>query len=365
VAAKLDYYELLGVSRGADAVELKRAYRELAMRWHPDKNPGDRAAEDKFKQVSEAYAVLSDPEKRARYDRVGHAGGFDVADFGLPSFTELFEGLFGDLFGKKKRDKAPGRDLRYTLELEFAEAALGCERTITFTSKVECADCQATGARGGPAGLGPCGACAGRGEIKMQQGFFSLGKTCTTCSGTGKVVADPCPTCKAAGMVEKERQYTVSIPPGIEDGGVRRVAGQGEPGRRGGPPGDLNVAVKVKAHPLFRREGQVVVCEVPVTLVEAALGSVVEVPTLDGKVEMRVPPGTQSGTVFRLRQKGLPVGLKGSPRGDTHVRVIVETPSQLAPEERALVEQLAGALRAEASPQRQKFRATMKELYGG
>ncbi|HEX2571821.1 MAG TPA: molecular chaperone DnaJ [Polyangia bacterium] len=357
--AKADYYEILGVSRSADAAELKRAYRELAMRYHPDKNPGDHAAEEKFKQVSAAYAVLSDPDKRARYDRLGHVGDME---FGLGSFTELFDNLVGDLFGRKKRDKALGRDLRYTLELDFVDAALGCDKTITFDAKVECGDCRGTGARGGSAGLAPCGACAGRGEIKVQQGFFSVGKTCTTCGGGGKVIAEPCARCKGAGLIDKERQYTVSIPPGMEDGGVRRVAGQGEPGRRGAPPGDLHVIVKVRPHPLLRREGQVVVCDVPLTLVQATLGAMVEVPTLDGRVEMRVPPGTQSGTVFRLRGKGLPVGLKGSPRGDAHVRVVVETPQRLTPEQRELIERLDATLNDESQPQRRKFLDALRAL---
>ncbi len=362
---KRDYYEVLGVAHDVDAVELKRAYRELAMRWHPDKNPGNKQAEERFKEVSEAYAVLSEPEKRARYDRLGHAGGggatagFETA---VGSFTDLFESLFGDLFGKKKSGKAAGRDLRYTLEVDFAEAALGCTKSITVPAKVDCPDCRGTGARGGEAGLAPCAACGGRGEIKVQQGFFSLGKSCPTCGGAGKVITEKCDGCGGTGTVEKERQYTVQIPPGTDDGNIRRVAGQGEPGRRGGAPGDLHVVVRVKPHPLWKRDGNVVVCEVPIGFAQAALGATLEVPTLDGKVEMRVPAGTQSGTVFRLRGKGL--GSAGG-RGDAHVRVAVETPVGLSQKQRELLAAFAAAAGDDTMPRRRGFLAAVKELFAG
>jgi molecular chaperone DnaJ len=358
---KRDYYEVLGVARDADGAELKRAYRDLAMRYHPDKNPGSREAEERFKELSEAYAVLSDPEKRARYDRVGHSpfdgAGFDAA---VGSFTELFDNLFGDLFGRKKQ-KASGRDLRYTLEIEFAEAALGCEKAIAITARGDCKSCKGTGARGGaPAGLATCTACAGKGEVKVAQGFFSVGKPCSQCVGTGKVVVDPCPDCKGAGVTEGQREFTVTIPPGTEDGGLRRVAGQGEPGRRGGTPGDLNVVVRVKPHPLFKREGRVVVCELPLSYSEAALGASIDVPTLDGSVEMRVPPGTQSGTVFRLKGKGIKQG-SGGGRGDAHVRVLVETPVALTDRQRKLLEELEKEGRAESGPKRAEFTERMRE----
>lgn len=363
--AKRDYYEILGVGRDADAAELKRAYRELALRYHPDKNPGSREAEEQFKEVSEAYAVLSEPDKRARYDRVGHAGaGGGFEEFSLGGFTDLFESLFGDLLGRQKgkRGKQSGRDLRYTLELSFTEAALGVEKTIRFPARRDCEACAGSGARGGPANLLTCAECGGRGEIKVQQGFFSLGKQCPACGGVGKVVKDPCPECKGAGLLDKEREYTVSIPPGIEDGAVRRVAGQGEPGRRGGPPGDLNVVVRVKPHPIFVREGQVVACEVPISLAEAAVGAVLEVPTLDGTVEMRVPAGTQTATVFRLRGRGMPVGLKGSARGDQHVKVLVETPVAVSVRQKELLAEFATLASDEDTPRRQEFRRRLREL---
>lgn len=359
-----DYYEVLGVPRDVDAVELKRAYRDLAMRFHPDRNAGDRSAEERFKEVSQAYTVLSDPEKRARYDRLGHLGAGEGAGFeaAVGSFTDLFDSLFGDLFGRKK-GKTSGRDLRYTLEVDFAEAALGCEKTITIKARGDCDACSGVGARGGVAGTTPCGPCAGKGEIKVQQGFFSVGKSCPSCRGEGRVVVDRCPTCAGAGTVEKERDFTVKLPPNVEDGNVRRVAGQGEPGRRGGAPGDLHVAVKVRPHPLWKREpggAGVIVCEVPVSLTQAALGASLEIPTLDGKVDMRIPPGTQSGAVFRLRAKG--VAIPGGGRGDAHVRVFVETPVALSEEQREALQRFESRLGEASLPQRRAFLARVAQV---
>jgi len=348
--ARRDYYEVLGVARDADPGTLKRAYRELALRYHPDQNPNDPAAEARFKEVSEAYTVLSDPDLRARYDRRGFAGlGGDAAGFGvdLGTFTELFDGLFGDLFGRRGK-KTQGRDLRYTLEVSFEEAALGCKKTITFPARADCGECGGTGGRGGEVGLKPCVACGGRGEIKVQQGFFALSKKCLDCGGEGHTVRDPCPRCKGSGMIDGERSFDVAIPAGTEDGATRRVPGQGEPGRKGGAPGDLNVIVRVKPHPLFKKEGELLLCEVPISLAQAALGAQVEVPTLDGKVEMRVPAGTQSGTLFRLRGKG--AGKSGGARGDAHIRVLVETPSRLTDRQKLLLGELEGSLAPEQSP---------------
>jgi molecular chaperone DnaJ len=350
-----DFYEVLGVPRDVDDATLKRAYRNLALRYHPDQNPENPEAEARFKEVSEAYTVLSDPEQRARYDRRGWEGVGDIP-YGVGTFTELFENLFGDLFGKKKKQK--GRDLRYTLDVSFVEAALGATKKIQFASRSDCEACGGSGGKGGEKGLSVCATCGGKGEVKVQQGFFSLGKSCTACGGSGQVVRDPCDACKGAGYVEKEREYEVTIPPGMEDGGTRRVAGQGERGRRGGPAGDLNVIVRVRPHPLFRREGQVIAIEVPISVTTAALGGVLDVPTLEGKVEMRVPPGTQSGTVFRLRGQGM--GERGR-RGDAHVRVVVETPTNLSPEQRELYERLEASLAVEQQPLRQKFDQKVKD----
>jgi molecular chaperone DnaJ len=354
--SRRDYYEVLGVARDADAARLKKAYRELALKFHPDQNPENPEAETQFKEVSEAYTVLSDPEKRARYDRRGFEGADGGAGVDLSAFTELFDSLFGDLFGRKKA-RAPGRDLRYTLELSFEEAALGVKKTIHFPARVDCSACSGSGAKGGEAGMKTCTTCGGRGELKVQQGFFSLNKRCSTCAGVGKIIDARCDVCDGAGTVEKEREFEVAIPPATEDGATRRVTGQGEPGRYGGPAGDLNVIVRIKPHPFFRREGEVVVCEVPITLAQAALGSVIDVPTLDGKVEMRVPPGTQPGTVFRLRQKGL----GGSSRGDAHVRLLVETPAGLTDAQRGLLEQLQSSLKDEQVPARSRFLAQLKD----
>jgi molecular chaperone DnaJ len=360
--AKRDYYEVLGVPRDVDAVVLKRAYRELALKYHPDQNPDNPQAEASFKEVSEAYTVLSDPDSRAKYDRGGFGGVGGGVGVDIGGFTDLFESLFGDLFGKKKGSgKMPGRDLRYTLELSFEEAALGVEKTIKFPSPVECTTCKGTGAKGGEAGMRTCGTCGGKGETKVQQGFFSLSKKCPTCSGSGKVIGEPCDVCKGIGTVEKEREYTVSIPADAEDGATRRVAGQGEPGKRGGPPGDLNVIIRVRAHPLFKRENSIVTCEVPVSIVQATLGAVIKVPTLDGAVEMRVPAGTQSGTLFRLRGKGAG---KPNARGDAHVRLVVETPSALDAKQRELFEQLKTSLSEAQTPLQKSFLAKMRELAG-
>jgi molecular chaperone DnaJ len=354
-----DYYEVLGVEREADAAVLKRAYRELAYRYHPDQNPGDPDAEMRFKEVSEAYTVLSDPDKRARYDRRGFEGLGGEAGFGvdLGAFKALFDSLVGDLFGKK--NKVQGRDLRYTLEVSFEEAALGAKKTIRFVAPGECTACHGTGGEGGEAGLEVCASCNGKGETKVQQGFFSLAKKCPACGGEGKKVKVACATCKGKGSLEREREFEVAIPAGTEDGSTRRVAGQGEPGRRGGTPGDLNVIVRVRPHELFRREGEVVVTEVPISFVQAALGATLEVPTLDGRVEMKVPPGTQSGTQFRLREKGM--RLRSGARGDAHVRVIVETPVGLDEAQKALLGSLDAGLDAAQKPRQTAFQQRVAE----
>jgi molecular chaperone DnaJ len=360
---KRDYYEVLGVPRDVDAATLKRAYRELALRYHPDQNPENPEAEAHFKEVSEAYTVLSDSEARARYDRRGFEGVGGGVGVDIGGFTDLFESLFGDLFGKRKASgKMPGRDLRYTLELSFEEAALGVTKTIQFPSPVECGACKGLGAKGGEAGMRTCNSCGGKGEIKVQQGFFSLSKKCPTCSGAGRVIGEPCEVCNGAGTVDKEREFDVTIPADTDDGATRRVPGQGEPGRRGGPSGDLNVIVRVRPHPIFRREGGLVSCDVPVSVAQAALGAVIQVPTLDGKVDMRVPAGTQSGTVFRLRGKGAG---KPNARADAHVRLVVETPLTLTPKQRELFEQLQTSLADEQLPLQKTFFSKMRESGNG
>jgi molecular chaperone DnaJ len=360
-AAKRDYYDVLEVARDATDGEIKKAFRRLALKFHPDKNPGDRAAEERFKECNEAYAILSDPDKRAAYDRFGHAAfGAPGAAAGFTSVSDVLDN-FLDLLGKKRK---AGRDLRYTLEISFEEAAFGATKTITFPTRKECDACRGTGARG-PNATQVCAGCGGRGEVRAKQGLFTLPRTCTTCGGSGKVVVDPCPTCEGSGLVRIEREYAVKIPSATNDGAVRRVAREGEPGRAGGAAGDLHVVVRVRPHPLFARQGFDVVCEIPVSFSQAALGAQVEIPTLDGKVKMRVPEGTQSGRTFRLRGKGIPKG-PGRPRGDQHVRVVVETPTNLTARQRQLLEDLAregGEHAGLGYPRRKTFLDKVRELF--
>ncbi len=366
---KRDYYEILGVTRSSDAAELKRSYRTLALRYHPDQNQNDKGAEEKFKEVSEAYAVLSDSEKRLRYDRLGHVGlstnvaGLDTLGLDIDGFKDFFDSIFGDLLGRK-RGRTAGRDLRYTLEVTLDEATLGVQKAIRFPVRGDCPACGGTGARGGEAGLRTCRTCGGKGENKTQKSIFSFSRACGPCQGTGKEVIDSCPECRGNGLVERVREFTVTVPPGAEDGSTRRLAGQGEPGRRGGGTGDLNVTIRVKPHPLLRRDGSLIVCELPITFLQAALGTAIEVPTPDGKVEMKIPAGTQSGTVFRLRGKGFPTAPSATTRGDLHVRVLVETPQALADNQRTLLGELMAKLPASVHPQRQRFRDHLKTIYG-
>jgi molecular chaperone DnaJ len=350
-----DHYGVLGVDRSASTSEIKAAYRRLALKWHPDRNPGDRRAEERFKEVSMAYAVLGDEDKRARYDRFGQAA--DVA-FGVggdfDSATDFFDAIFGDLFGLGRK-RAAGQDLRYTLELEFSEAAMGCEQNIRFTRQEDCGSCSGTGAETGAAGLVTCNKCAGKGYTRQRTGFFSARRECLACGGAGEVPRVRCPTCGGVGLVEREKDYVVRVPPGSVAGSVQRVAGEGSPGRRGGPAGDLFVNVRVRPHAFYREEGGVLVCDLPVSPSEASLGAEVDVSLLDTSVKMKVPAGTQSGALFRLRGKGLPRP-GGLPRGDAHVRVTVETPSALTDEARALLSRLEAVLPAAALPRRQAFR---------
>jgi molecular chaperone DnaJ len=356
-AAPRDHYQTLGVDRKASPSEIKAAYRRLALRYHPDRNPGDRAAEDHFKEVSFAYAVLSDEDQRAHFDRFGTADSPFPADADVAKVTDFFDAIFGDLFGLGRK-RAAGQDLRYTVELDFADAALGCEKTIRFERTEDCRDCSGTGAQGGTAGLVACGRCEGQGYTRQRAGFLSAKRECLACGGSGEVPRVRCGGCAGTGLVEREREYAVRIPPGSLGATTQRVAGEGSPGRRGGPAGDLFVVVRVKPHPFYRQEGELLICEVPVSMTDAALGADIEVPLLDARVRMRVPPGTQSGAVFRIRGKGLP---RPAGRGDAHVRILVEVPATLPDGARALLEQLGGALDEAAYPKRQAFRAASRE----
>lgn len=351
--SKRDYYEVLGVSRNATEQEIKSAYRRLAVKYHPDKNPGNAEAEEKFKEAAEAYAVLSDKEQRMRYDRFGHAGVSSSAagaGWGAPGFGSI-EDILGDLFGSwdmfggsgrggARRSAAQrGADLRYDLEITLEEAAMGMTAQLRIPRLETCEACRGTGAA---AGTRPetCGTCGGSGQMRYQQGFFSVSRTCMTCRGTGTTIRTPCSTCRGSGRVERERAMEVKIPAGVETGSRMRLAGEGESGTHGGPPGDLYVVISVKEHEHFERQGSNLYSSVPITFAQAALGAEITVKTLTGQETLKIPAGTQTGTVFRIKGQGMPV-LGGRGHGDLFVAVTVVTPTSLTREQRRLLEQLA------------------------
>jgi molecular chaperone DnaJ len=354
--SKRDYYEVLGVSRTAADIELKSAYRKLAMKCHPDRNPGDKAAEEQFKEAAEAYAVLADPEKRSLYDRFGHKGvstaaggspGFDPSVFNeFGDFADVLGNMFGfgDLFGGGRRRGGPqrGADLRYDLEISFEEAATGSETSIQIPRQETCETCTGTGAAPGTAPT-VCSMCHGQGQVRRQQGFFTMATTCPQCRGAGRTIGKPCQTCRGAGRVTKERKITVKIPAGISSGQQLRLQNEGESGAGGGPAGHLFVVVHVQEHEFFRRDGVNLFCEVPVNFTTLALGGEIQVPTLDGTEHVKVPEGTQTGTTLRLRGKGMPE-VSGRGRGDLFATVQVLTPKKLSKEQRHIMEQLAKVL---------------------
>jgi len=371
---KRDYYEVLGVQRDADDQALKSAYRKLAHQHHPDKNPGDRAAEDKFKELTEAYAVLSDPEKRARYDRFGHQNGPSPFEgFGGPfaagaNINDIFGDIFSEMFGGgvrgRQRARPRGSDLRYHLELSFEDAAFGTTARIQIPRPRRCDPCQGSGARPGTSPRS-CPTCGGTGEIRLTQGFFSMARTCHHCGGSGRVIAEKCPSCGGQGQVREDANVEVKVPAGVDTGTRLKLSGEGEPAPApGAQPGDLYVVVQVREHPIFRREDTEVVCEMPISFSQAALGAQIDVPTLDGPVKMKVPAGTQSGKVFRLRGKGIP-SLGGSGRGDQHVRVAVETPTHLTKEQKELLERFAELSGGQTNPKAHGFWAKVAELFQG
>ena len=369
--AKRDYYEILGVARNASAAELKAAYRKLAMQTHPDRNPGDKAAEQRFKELSEAYEVLKDEQKRAAYDQFGHAafegvagpGGRGNFDFG--SFADVFDDLFGDFMGGGRRRGAQSRgaDLRYNLEITLEEAFAGKQAQIRVPTTVRCEACGATGSiQGGPPGV--CSSCRGAGRVRAQQGFFTIERTCPTCSGTGRVITDPCEACSGSGRVHREKTLSVTIPQGVEDGTRIRLVGEGEAGTRGGTTGDLYIFVSVTPHRMFKRDGSSLYCRVPIPVTTAALGGQVEVPTIDGRrARLQIPEGTQSGHRFRLRSKGMSE-LHGHARGDMFCEIVVETPVNLSRKQQELLRQFDEAGNGSTHPESEGFFAKVKDLWG-
>lgn len=349
--SKRDYYEVLGVPKGADDKEIKKAYRRIAMKYHPDRNSDDPKADDKFKEATEAYEVLMSSEKRAAYDQYGHAGvdpqmGAGGAGFGgANNFSDIFGDVFGDIFGGGgRRSQGPqrGSDLRYTLEVSLEDAVRGKTVQIKVPTLVSCKPCKGSGARKGTSAT-TCATCAGAGQVRMQQGFFQVQQTCPKCGGSGKTINDPCPSCLGRGMDEETKTLSVKVPPGVDTGDRIRLSGEGEAGPNGGPSGDLFVQIAVKQHPLFERDGKNLYCEVPITFVDAALGGELEIPTLDGRVKLKIPDGTQTGKLFRLRGKGVkPV--RGGSVGDLLCRAVVETPVNLTRRQRELMEELKSTM---------------------
>ena len=347
--AKRDYYEVLGVARNAGEGEIKKAYRRVAMKFHPDRNPEDPDAEARFKEASEAYEVLSDSAKRSAYDQFGHAavdgsgGGFGGQGGGA-SFSDIFGDVFGDIFGGGRRG-GPGRgaDLRYDLELSLEEAAQGTTAKIRVPTLVSCSACDGSGAREGTAPI-LCGTCQGAGQIRRSQGFFAVQQTCPACRGRGRVISDPCAQCHGHGRVEERRTLSVKVPPGVDTGDRIRLTGEGEAGPQGGSAGDLYVQVVVRPHPIFQRDGADLYCEVPISFADAALGGELEVPTLTGRVNLKIPGETQTGRLFRMRGKGIAPVRGGSP-GDLLCRVVVETPVNLSAEQKELLAALRDSIR--------------------
>ena len=379
--SKRDYYEVLGVSRNASEEEIKKAYRKLAVKYHPDKNPGDKTAEENFKEIGEAYDVLNDPQKRSAYDQYGHAafdarrrasrgGGFgDFHDpfeifrevFGQQAGGSIFEDLFGG--GGRSNPGGPqrGADLRYDLEITFDEAARGCEKEIAVTKLDACDTCGGSGAEKG-AHYQQCPTCGGRGQVISSRGIFSIAQTCPRCQGAGRTIDKPCKVCHGSGQRERTSKITLRIPPGVDNGSRLRSAGNGEAGKRGGQPGDLYVILHVKAHEIFHRDGDDLLCEVPIGFTIAALGGEIEVPTLDGKAQIKIPAGTQTGSVFRLRGKGIR-NVHGHGHGDLHVQVTVEVPARLNAEQRAKLKEFADLCDESVNPRSKSFFEKARELF--
>jgi len=375
-SGKRDYYDILEVSRGASDPEIKSAYRKMALKYHPDRNPGNKDAEERFKEAAEAYAVLSDPQKRTQYDRFGHAGlgaaaggaaGFDPSVFA--DFSDILGDFFGfgDLFGGSTRRSGSrvqrGADLRYDLELSFEEAAFGTKTKVKIPKRETCTECKGSGARSGK-GPSPCPTCNGYGQVRYQQGFFSITRTCHECSGTGRIIRDPCARCRGDGRVTEERTLEMKVPAGVDNGSKLRVANEGEAGVRGGPSGDLYVVIHVQEHEFFERQERDLYCHIPISFPQAALGADIPVPTLEGEEEtLKIPAGTASGSRFRIRGRGIPE-IGGRSRGDLYVTVDVVVPKKLSKEQREMLTKFAATIDAENKPIQKKILEKVKEIFG-
>ncbi len=348
--AKKEFYDLLGINRDASDDDIKKAYRKMAMKYHPDRNPDSKDAEEKFKEIKEAYEVLSDSQKRATYDQYGHAGleqnagGFGGGGAGFGGFGDAFSDIFGDIFGGRagtaggnggRGNVYRGSDLRYNMEITLEEAARGCEKQIRIPAVDSCEACDGSGAKSGTSPK-TCPTCGGQGQVRMQQGFFSIQQTCPTCHGNGRVIADPCGVCNGSGRVKKSKTLNVKVPVGVDNGDRIRLSGEGEPGVNGGPHGDLYVVTHIKEHSVFQRDGQNLHCEMPISFATAALGGEIEIPTLEGVAKLKIPAETQSGQVFRLRSKGIRP-LRGTTQGDLMCHVVVETPIKLTERQKQLL----------------------------
>ncbi len=366
--AKRDYYEVLGVSKDASERDIKKAYRRLAMKFHPDRNPDDADAEEKFKEASEAAEVLTDPEKRQSYDQFGHAafeGGAGGFQAGGGSFSSIFEDVFGDIFSGGRGGGAQvqrGSDLKYVLDLNLEEAVRGTDKKIQIPTLVECMECLGSGAKKGTSAI-DCVQCGGIGQVTARQGFFSIQQTCPRCRGTGKVISEPCGKCHGQGRTEERKTLNVKVPAGVDTGLQIRLEGQGEAGLNGGPAGNLYVQINVRDHKIFTREAEHLFCEVPISFVDAALGGELEVPTLDGRVNLKVPPETQTGKLFRLRGKGVDMSkIRGGARGDLYCRVSVETPVGLSKKQKELLREFDGQSSEKQSPKRTSWFDNVKNF---
>ncbi|UWD50298.1 molecular chaperone DnaJ [Clostridioides difficile] len=381
MSTKRDYYEVLGISKGAEAQEIKKAYRKLAMKYHPDRNPGDKDAEEKFKEINEAYEVLSDDTKRKTYDQFGHdglngqggfggQGGFNGQGFG--GFEDMFGDIFGDMFGggfsggrQRRRGPQRGADIRQNVTISFEEAAFGKKMSIKLNRSEECDECDGTGAKPGTSKK-TCSTCNGTGQVRTVQrtpfGNIASSRPCSACNGTGEVIESPCSKCHGTGNTRKVKTIEVDIPAGIDDGQMIKLAGQGEVGEKGAPRGDLYIVVNVKSHPLFTRDGNDIYFEMPITFVQATLGDEIEVPTLDGKVKYSVPEGTQTGTVFRLKEKGIP-RIRGNSRGDQYVKVVVEIPKKLNDKQKDLLREFAKECGSNVHEKKKTFGQKIEDMF--